>query len=71
MFPLMISFENYPGEEAQAALVELALQVGFQPLNIYSIMKAKHLDGLEYRNCTHFNSTVHHIIAEQLASQLD
>ncbi|RLT45287.1 MAG: hypothetical protein DWI63_04665 [Chloroflexi bacterium] len=67
----MISFENYPVEEAQAALVELALQVGFQPLNIYSIMKAKHLDGLEYRNGTHFNSTVHHIIAEQLASQLD
>ena len=71
IFPLMISFENYPVEEAQAALVELARQVGFQPLNIYSIMKAKHLDGLEYRNGTHFNSTVHHIIAEQLASQLD
>ena len=71
IFPLMISFENYPVEEAQAVLVELALQVCFQPLNIYSIMKAKHLDGLEYRNGTHFNSTVHHIIAEQLALQLD
>lgn len=71
IFPLMISFENYPVEEAQAALAELAVQVGFQPLNVFSIMKAKHLDGLENREGTHFNSIVHHIIAEQLARQLD
>lgn len=71
IFPLMISFENYPAEEAQAALAELAVQVGFQPLNVFSIMKAKHLDGLENREGTHFNSIVHHIIAEQLARQLD
>ena len=71
IFPLMISFENYPVEEAQAALAELAVQVGFQPLNVFSIMKAKHLDGLENREGTHFNATVHHIIAEQLALQLD
>ena len=35
IFPLMISFENYPVEEAQAALAELALQVSFQPLNSF------------------------------------
>ena len=71
IFPLMISFENYPVEEIQAALAVLALEVGFQPLNVVPILRAKHLDGLENREGTHFNATVHQIIAEQLALLLD
>ena len=71
IFPLMISFENYPVEEIQAALAALALEVGFQPLNVVPILRAKHLDGLENREGTHFNATVHQIIAEQLALMLD
>ena len=67
----MISFENYSVEEIQAALAALALEVGFQPLNVVPILRAKHLDGLENREGTHFNSTVHQIIAEQLALMLD
>ena len=67
----MISFENYSVEEIQAALAALALEVGFQPLNVVPILRAKHLDGLENREGTHFNATVHQIIAEQLALMLD
>ena len=43
----MISFENYSVEEIQAALAALALEVGFQPLNVVPILRAKHLDGLK------------------------
>ena len=71
IFPLMISFENYPVEEIQAALAALAIEVGFQPLDVVPILRAKHLDGLENREGTHFNATVHQIIAEQLALMLD
>ncbi len=78
IFPLLISFDDYPLEAAHTILREIAFEAGFYPLDLFPIYKTNQIDGVVDRSTqlrkldyTHPNARVHNLVAEQLASLLD
>ncbi len=73
ILPLVVDYHGYPLEQAHHELAELAIQCGYEPLDLLPAFRDKLGDGTPYRvgpNENHFDARGHRLVAEALWEKL-
>ena len=72
IFPMILAFENYALEETNTALINLAHETNFVPLDLLPVYKAVYKGkGVNLTELWHPNAELHASVAQYLALLLD
>ena len=72
IFPYILPFEYYVLEDTNTTLINLALNTGFEPLDLLPIYKANHVgDHAVLTDKWHPGAIIHAVVAQYLAKFMD